>query len=167
MRPVANESLTHRPVGESDLEVICGFPQTEAELFFLFPSASFPLRPAQLREAIAQRADATVVEWAGAVVAFANFYQWKTGGSCAIGNVIVSPTARGCGVGRALIEHMVALAFAKHRATEVRVSCFNRNIGGLLLYVKLGFRPYAIEERTDKRGDRVALIHLRRLKDEH
>jgi ribosomal protein S18 acetylase RimI-like enzyme len=63
-------------------------------------------------------------------------------------------------VGRYLIEQMIDLAFSKHQAAEVTVSCFNRNIVGLLLYSKLGFHPYAIEERQDKNGNRIALIHM-------
>lgn len=154
-------SLTHRPVAEKDIQVICGFPQSKDELFFLFPKADFPLATSQLQDAIAQRSDSTVVELGGEVVAFANFYRWETGGCCSIGNVIVSPAVRGCGVGRYLIEQMIALAFSKHQAAEVTVSCFNQNVAGLLFYPKLGFQPYAIEERQDKKGNRVALIHMR------
>ena len=154
-------SPTHCPVADKDIQLICGFPQSEDELFFLFPKAEFPLAPSQLLDAIAQRSDSTVVELDGEVVAFANFYRWELGGCCSIGNVIVSPAARGRGVGRYLIEQMIALAFSKHQATEVTVSCFNQNVAGLLLYPKLGFQPYAIEERKDKKGNRVALIHMR------
>lgn len=153
--------LTHRPVDEQDIEIVCGFPQTEDELFFLFPKAEFPLTPSQLRSAIAQRADSTVVELDGKVVAFANFHRWEAGGCCSIGNVVVSPVARGRGVGRYLIERMIDLAFSKHRATEVTVACFNWNIAGLLFYPKLGFQPYAIEERQDKDGQQIVLIHMR------
>lgn len=153
--------LTHRPVTAQDIPAICGFAQSEEELFFLFPKAEFPLTPAQLQDAIAQRSDATVVELDGAVVGFANFYRWERGGSCAIGNVVVAPVARGRGVGRYLIERMIELAFTRHQAGEVTVSCFNGNVAGLLLYPKLGFRPCAIEERRDRKGKRVALIHLR------
>jgi RimJ/RimL family protein N-acetyltransferase len=56
---------------------------------------------------------------------------------------------------------MIDLAFSKYQAAEVTVSCFNQNIVGLLLYPKLGFQPYAVEERKDKKGNRVALIHMR------
>ena len=154
-------SLTHRPVAENDIQLLCGFPQSEDELFFLFPKAEFPLAAPQLQEAIAQRSDSTVVELGGEVVAFANFYRWETGGCCSIGNVIVSPLARGRGIGRYLIEQMTNLAFSKHLATEVTVSCFNQNVAGLLLYPKLGFQPYAVEERKNKKGNRVALIHMR------
>jgi ribosomal protein S18 acetylase RimI-like enzyme len=153
--------LTHRPVKEKDIQFICGFPQSEDELFFLYPKATFPLVASQLQDAITQRSDSTVVELGGKVVAFANFYRWETGGNCSIGNVIVSPAIRGRGVGRYLIEQMINLAFSKHQATEVTVSCFNKNVAGLLLYPKLGFQPYAIEERKDKKGNPVALIHMR------
>jgi len=154
-------TLTHRPVEEKDIAIICSFPRSEEELFFLFPKAVFPLTPTQLQDAIAHRSDATVVELDGEVVAFANFYRWETAGCCSIGNVIVSPVARGHGVGQYLIKQMIALAASKHQAAEVTVSCFNQNVAGLLLYPKLGFQPYAVEERNDKKGTRVALIHMR------
>ena len=88
-------SLTHRPVAEKDIQIICGFPQSADELFFLFPKATFPLTALQLQDAIAQRSDSTVVEIGGEIVAFANFYRWETGGCCSIGNVIVSPAICG------------------------------------------------------------------------
>ena len=49
--------LKCRPVAEADLATVCAFPRNEVELFHLFPSASFPLSPEQLRAAIAQRLD--------------------------------------------------------------------------------------------------------------
>ncbi|MHB1322314.1 MAG: GNAT family N-acetyltransferase [Acidithiobacillus ferrivorans] len=64
----------------------------------MFPKAEFPLSSSQLRDAIAQRSDSTVVELGGEVIAFANFYRWESGGRCSIGNVIVSPAARGRGL---------------------------------------------------------------------
>lgn len=153
-------SLIHRPVCGEDIPLLCQFPQSEKELFFLFPKATFPLTASQLQAAIAQRSDSTVIELDGVVVAFANFYRWETNGSCAIGNVMVSPVARGRGVGRYLVEHMIELAFSKHQACEVNVSCFNQNLAGLLFYPKMGFQPYAIEERRDRAGNRLALIHM-------
>jgi ribosomal protein S18 acetylase RimI-like enzyme len=156
--------LTQRPVTAQDLQAICAFAPSAQELFFFYPKASHPLTPEQLQAAIDLRSDSTVVELNGEVVAFANFYRWGTGGSCAIGNVIVAPHARKRGVARYLIEQMIAIAFAKHQASEVTVSCFNQNVAGLLLYPTLGFTVYGIEERQDKSGQRVALIHLRRVR---
>jgi len=42
------------------------------------------------------------------------------------------------------------------------LSCFNENTAGLLLYPKLGFVPFAIEERPAPHGGRSALIHMTR-----
>ena len=153
--------LTHRPLEDKDIPIVCGLAQSEDELFFMFPKAEFPLSSSQLRDAVAQRSDSTVVELGGEVIAFANFYHWEFGGRCSIGNVIVSLAARGHGVGRYLIDQMIGRAISRHRASEVTVSCFNHNVAGLLLYHKLRFQPYAMEERQGKKGDRTVLIHLR------
>jgi ribosomal protein S18 acetylase RimI-like enzyme len=153
--------MIHRPATELDLRIVCGFAQDAQELFFFFPKAQFPLTPQQLSQAVAERADATVVELDGQVAAFANFYRWEMGGRCSIGNVIVAPSARGQGVARYLMEQMTNLALTKYRAREVTVSCFNQNVAGLLLYPTLGFEPFAVEERADQQGKRVALIHMR------
>ena len=154
-------AVTFRPVDEQDIARICSFARTQEEQFFFFPAATWPLTHEQLRDSIARRSDSTVIERDGQVVGFANFYRWETGGCCSIGNVVVSPAGRGRGVGRYLIEQMIQLAFTRHQAAEVTVSCFNQNVAGLLLYPQLGFQPYAIEERKNKKGIRVALIHMR------
>jgi ribosomal protein S18 acetylase RimI-like enzyme len=154
--------LSHRPAKDSDIPLICAFPENAEELFYLFPKASFPLTPEQLAAAIAQRSDSTVVLLDGVVAGFANLYRWERGGLCSIGNVVVNPIARRRGVGRYLVETMVNIAFDKHEASEARISCFNGNVTGLLLYASQGFHPFEIEERGDRQGRRVALIHLRR-----
>ncbi|MDB6144230.1 MAG: family acetyltransferase [Pseudomonas sp.] len=151
----------HRPLEEKDIPVICSLPQSADELFYMFPRATFPLTAAQLRDAIETRSDSTVIEMDGKVVGFANFSRCDFRGRCSLGNVIISPHARSKGVGRYLISCMIEIAFDKHEAKEVTASCFNHNVPGLLFYPKLGFHPYAIEERQDKKGARVALIHLR------
>lgn len=153
--------LSQRPVRPDDVPLICSFPQPIEELHFLFPRATFPLTPEQLHSAIERRFDSTVVLLDDRVCGFANFYVREPSGTCAIGNVVVAPEARGSGVGRYLIETMVRTALREHRAADVRISCFNRNVAGLLLYAKLGFEPFAMEPRLDPAGERVALVHLR------
>jgi len=153
--------LTYRPIEEADISFVCQFPQSENELFFMFPKASYPLTIEQLKDAIDRRTDSTVVLLGERVVGFANFYICEPGEKCAIGNVVVAPKIRGYGVGKYLIETMVQIALTKHRAKEVHISCFNQNVAGLLLYQKLGFMPVVIEERFDKEGNRVALIHMK------
>lgn len=153
--------MLHRPVTALDLPLLCTFPRTEEELFYLYPSARYPLTPEQLARCIAQRSAPTVVEDGGRVVAFADLFRLKGSRLVNIGNVMVAPEARGRGVGRYLIEAMVDSARTLYGARRVRVSCFNRNTAGMLLYAKLGFVPCGVEERTDWLGRRVALVHLR------
>jgi ribosomal protein S18 acetylase RimI-like enzyme len=155
--------LTYRPVRTEDVLTICDFPQYPQELFFMFPKAQYPLTADQLQASIAQRSDSTVVEADGSVMGFANFYRFERDCICAIGNVIVSPKARGKGIAKFLVQTMVGLAFERHRAREVQLSCFNENTAGLLLYRQLGFVPYEVEERLAPDGRRVALINMRLL----
>ncbi|WP_338001297.1 GNAT family N-acetyltransferase [Pseudomonas brassicae] len=156
--------LTHRPVRSGDIALICAFATTAQELFYMFPKAQFPLTTAQLQSAIEQRSDSTVVERDGSVVGFANFYRCEFQGVCALGNVVVAPSARGQGVARYLVQTLTALAFARHQALEVQVSCFNDNTAGLLLYPQLGFVPFAIVERQGPDLRRVALVQMRMLR---
>lgn len=107
----------------------------------MFPKAQYPLTPAQLSDAIAQREGSTVVEGDGTLLAFASFYKAEHGGVCALGNVVVAPAARGHGVARYLVQSMIELARQQFDAREVWVSCFNSNTAGLLLYPQLGFAP--------------------------
>lgn len=152
--------LQDRPFFNSDLQTVCSFPQNKEELYYFFQKATYPLTPAQLQIAIDQRSDSTVVEQDGEVVGFANFYRWKDG-KCCIGNVVVSPLVRGRGVAAYLIKTMIHLASIRHAAMFIEISCFNSNAAGILLYKKLGFEPFDIEERQGPNGKRVALIHMR------
>ncbi len=149
------------PLEEKDIPTICELPQNADELFYMFPRATYPLTASQLSEALETRHDSTVIEMDGEVVGFANFSQCKFRGRCSLGNVIIAPKARSKGVGRYMITSMMGIAFDKHEATELIASCYNHNVPGLLFYPRMGFRPYAIEEKRDKQGARVALIHLR------
>jgi len=154
-------SFTTRCVSFDDIPEICRWPANEDELYYCFPKADYPLTERQMAEVIEQRTESTVVCLAERAVAFANFYRWEQGGTCAIGNVLVSPKARQLGAAAFLVEHLCGSAFTKYDSTEVLVSCFNHNTAGLLLYPKLGFEPFAVEERQDRKGQRVALVHLR------
>lgn len=154
-------TLSFRPVQASDIPILCTFAQTADEAFFFFPKCTFPVTPEQMTAAIAQRSDSSVVVEGDEVLAFANFYQWEQGGTCSLGNVLVSPAARGRGVARYLVQQMIEVARSRHQAREMKVSCFNHNTAGLLLYPALGFVPFGIEERQDPAGHRVALVQMK------
>lgn len=158
--------LLYRALEDKDVAAVCALPQNADELFYMFPRASWPLTAAQLQESLEQRSDPTVIEKNGEIVGYANFLRCDFRGRCTLGNVIIAASARSKGVGRYLIGCMAEIAFDKHEATEMTASCFNHNVTGLLFYSRLGLRPFAIEERRDKQGVSVALIHLRLLRPE-
>lgn len=152
--------LTHRPATATDLAAIVAFAQSAQELFYAYPKADWPLSIGQLAAAMAERRDSTVVMLDGRVAGFANFYQWQHGDFCALGNLMVAPWARGQGVAHYLVAVMEQLAREHYKATRMKVSCFNANSAGLLLYPKLGYQLDGIVERRDPQGTRVALIQF-------
>lgn len=153
--------LSFRPVLNKDLEYLCQLPQSKEELFFMFPKADYPLSVEQLRTAIESRFNSTVILLDNKIVGFANFYEVKENEYCSIGNVIVSTNFRNKGIASFLIRTMESIALQKYNSREIRISCFNTNTKALLLYSKLGYTPYYIEERLDKNDNKIALIKMK------
>ena len=153
--------LSHRPIRDEDISLICNFPANLEEVSFMFRNPAYPLPPERLRAALREREASTVALVDGSVAGLENFYDCKIGESCSIGNVIVDPKRRGLGVARYLIETMTGIAADEYCARQVTLVCFNRNVGGLLLYTKMDFEPYVIEAREDPAGSRVAAIRMR------
>ena len=152
--------LTHRPATANDLAQVVTFPQNRDELFFCFPRAAWPLDVGQLAATMAERRDSTVVELDGQLAGFANFFQWQYGEFCALGNLMVAPWARGRGVAQYLIGVMEEQARAHYQARLMKVSCFNGNAAGLLLYPRLGYQLAGVVKRATPSGERVALIQF-------
>jgi RimJ/RimL family protein N-acetyltransferase len=153
--------LSWRDLLPEDLERISSFARDPDELFLFAPRAEYPLTPDQLRRALRGRLSPTVVLERDRVVGYANLYGFRDADHCFVGNVIVDPDRRGEGIGRYLVERMVARARVDHRIGEVRVSCFAPNAPAMALYIALGFSPYACEPRKGRRGQAWLLVHLR------
>jgi GNAT superfamily N-acetyltransferase len=156
------QDFMNREVTSDDLSFICNFPKDEIELYFMFPKAVFPLTIDQLKSSIDCRFDSTVILYNETIIGFANFYEVFENKCCSIGNVIVNPLYRGRGVGAYLINTMGKKAVCKYKVKEIHISCFNKNVTGLLLYCKLGYVPYDIEKRLDKKTIPVALVKLKK-----
>ncbi|MFV0469363.1 MAG: GNAT family N-acetyltransferase, partial [Dysgonomonas sp.] len=132
-------------------------------LFFMFPKADYyPLSVEQLEAVVANRSDSTVILLDNEIVGFANFYEVKENNYCSIGTVIVSSHFRNKGIGKYLVETMESIALEKYNVREIHISCFNTNTKGILLYSRLGYLPYEVEERLDKEERKVALIKMKR-----
>lgn len=48
----------------------------------------------------------------------------------------------------------------KYNVSELHLSCFDANTSGLLLYTKLGYKPYEIEKYINKENEVSALIEF-------
>jgi len=152
--------INFRPAQTSDLPFICRFPQTAEELFFFAPKATFPLQPEAFKAIISKRSHPTVALFEDQLAGFATIYHKDPGDHCFIGNMLVAPRFRGRGICKALVEEMEKIARLDHPYSEIHLSCFGHNLPALLLYSRLGFSPYAVEERVDHHNKRVALLHM-------
>jgi ribosomal protein S18 acetylase RimI-like enzyme len=158
--------MEFRKATEQDYDAIVQLIPSEEELFLVYPKGKHPFTVEQLRSLAETRKELTLVIDGGEVIGFANLYDVQPGQWAFIGNVVVSKTLRGRGIGRALVVHMIRQAFALYDVKEVRISVFNHNTPALLLYRDLNFEPYAIDERTSPSGSRAGLIHMRLLRGE-
>jgi len=152
--------FTQRALTDSDTEVIADFPKSGEELFYLFPKATYPLRAEVILREAENRSNPTVIVAKGEVVGYGNFITAEYGSFCSIGNVIVKPTFRNRGAASYLVETLTDIAFNQFCSKFVKISCFNKNTAGLLLYKKLGFEPVEIDIRKTHQGESVALIHM-------
>ncbi|MEK6991426.1 MULTISPECIES: GNAT family N-acetyltransferase [Paenibacillus] len=154
---------TYRPLNELDLELICGFPQTPEELFYMSPRSGFPLTPQQVMDLLENRLEPTVIVEASTdrPVAYANFYDVKDG-SAWLGNVIVAPDHRGKGASKELLQTMMRLAKTKYGVNSLHLSCHNTNTRGLVFYHKQGFKPYEVNITTLNGDAAMITIQMKR-----
>jgi len=149
-----------REAREQDFVQICTLFTSEEELFWIYPSGTYPFTMDQLRHLSEVRCDLTVAEEEGKILGFANLYKLEPGKWVFIGNVVVDRQCRGKGLGRKLVAYMLDLATNIYSLPEVKIAVFSDNTTALLLYSSFGFVPYEVEERPDFSGTRVALIHM-------
>jgi len=149
-----------RPVQESYLERIIGFFGEEKDLRYSFPEADWPLTVDILKRSIDTRSDSSVVVRNNAPVAFANIFNIVPGKECTIGNVIVDKKHRKKGAGRFLVNAMVGMAIERHKAGRIIVPCWSENTAGLMLYTRLGFRPYDLVVKQFSTAGSVPVLML-------
>ncbi|MCZ8521063.1 MULTISPECIES: GNAT family N-acetyltransferase [Paenibacillus] len=152
---------THRLAVAEDYEKLCAFPQNKVEQFYMYPRWSYPVSAAEMREVAAGRMAPTVLLRGGEAAAYGNLYYAAGEEGVWIGNVIVSPLHRGQGAGTALIRTLMEKARSELGAGEVQLMCHSTNTAALLLYRKLGFKPYEWAEKTGPYGDPVLLLKLK------
>lgn len=144
----------------SDFPAIVSLVRTRQEQFLIFPRGQWPFTVKQLHKLADERIGLTVAAIDDRVIGFANFYQYIPDHYAFIGNVIVDRDWRGRGIGRALLEYMMAEARDRYRLPEIRVSVFEHNVPAVSLYRSLGFDTYDSEVKHDPDGNRVTLLHM-------
>ena len=159
--------LSSRSLQTSDFGILGSFPRSAEELFYIAPFADYPWTAEKFAEAVHASLSNTVFIDNNTIIGFANFYDYEFGQQAFIGNVIVNPATRRRGYGRQILEFMIIQGFSEHRFREIHLSCFSGNTAGLLLYRKLGFKPYGIEQRTDYKNEAVALVNMKLTETEY
>jgi len=152
-----------REATEKDFELICNLIKSKDELFLVYPGGKYPLTVSQVKKLSEVREELTVAVDSNEIIGFANLYNYEPNQSAFIGNVIVEKNHRGRGIGKEIVSYMLSKAHDKYTLPEVRISVFSDNTPALLLYSKLGFNPYEIEERTNPQSHRAALIHMKKV----
>ncbi len=151
-----------RAARESDLAIIADFATSAEELYFVHPSARYPLTAHQLLPNFQQRKGNSVITHEGAVIGFANYINVIEGESATIGNVIIDPAQRGRGAGKALLLAMERMAKEQYQVRLSIIPCFNTNTYGLHFYHNLGYVPCKGEPRLDQNQQPVFLIYLQK-----
>ncbi|MEE9232288.1 MAG: GNAT family protein [Nitrospirales bacterium] len=155
-----SEHLRFRPAVEEDYPAIGGLVTSQEELFFVYPRGHYPLDVEQIRILARERQELTVAIVKGKVVGFTNLYDMEAKRQAFIGNVIIEKMVRGSGIGRKMIGVMLESCFEKYRLSKVNISVFSHNIPALVLYSRLGFTPFELEERQDFAGRKTVMIHM-------
>ncbi len=149
-----------RPVTDEDLAAVCGFFADERELHYAFPGVTYPLSETVLKSFIESRSDATVLTSKGRSVGFADLFNIKENDECSIGNVIISRGHRRKGAAMFLLKAMIDIAVSSHNATRIIVPCWCENTRGLLLYSKLGFKPFDIMIKNHDDSEMIPVLLL-------
>nr|WP_165842284.1 GNAT family N-acetyltransferase [Paenibacillus xerothermodurans] len=126
----------------------------------MYPRWTYPVLPAAIEALALQRHAATVITLSDEVVGYSNLYDVQQGSHCWLGNVIISPAHRRKGAGAYLIQTMMEKARKEAGVRQLKLMCHNINTRALLLYRKLGFKPFDAEEMQDKAGNNLLLIKM-------
>ena len=144
-------SLTLRPPQSSDYQTLAlWLPDAVACLRWAGPRVLFPFSVAELPAllAVAGGESYCLAEGNAAASAFGQY--WVVAPSAVhLGRIIVSPAARGMGVGRALCDQLISRAVQSTGASTVTLRVHRENEAAVTLYSRLGFVPVESESTEE------------------
>lgn len=146
-----------RPPVEPDYaEIASWVPDAEAARRWAGPLLTFPFSVADLPAALAapgsEASSYCLSDVEQRPLGFGQHWVFQPG-AVHLGRIIVSPDARGRGVGRFLCEQLLAAAVQSSQATSVTLRVYRDNAAAIALYASLGFL-----EVTAESSDEVLLM---------
>ncbi len=106
------------------------------------PGVPYPLAPDAFAQALQlpQRPGWVLLDAHGHCIGFGQY--WPTSpGTLHLGRIIVSPQARGRGLGRALMQALMAQALQSAAVERLTLRVYRDNVAAVTLYRDLGFQP--------------------------
>ena len=144
-------------VNESDYKRMSSLITNKKDHFFVFPSASYPMTVAQIKERVEPKKEFILIEDEGELIGFANLYDDNEEQHVFIGNFVIALSYRGQGYGVKLMHHMMHIAREKYQLSEIRISLISTNKNAFSWYSKLGFTPYSVEVIDEE----TTFIHMK------
>jgi [ribosomal protein S18]-alanine N-acetyltransferase len=145
-QPTVNAML--RTPQPDDYAVIASWvPDAHACIRWAGPRVPFPFAAAELQQllSVAQGESHCLGEAGAAPFGFGQHFVVEPG-AVHLGRIIVSPAARGKGLGRELCRQLISRALQATGAGTVTLRVYRDNPAALRLYVSLGFVP--VEPRS-------------------
>lgn len=152
-------SLTLRRPQSSDYQALAlWLPNAVACLRWAGPRVLFPFSVAELPSLLAVADGESYCLAEGNATATAFGQHWVVApGAVHLGRIIVSPAARGMGVGRSLCEQLISRATQSTGASTVTLRVYRDNKAAVALYSRLGFAPVESESTEEVQFMRVGV----------
>ncbi len=106
------------------------------------PGVAYPLVPDAFAQALQlqQRPGWVLLDAHGHCLGFGQYWP-TTSGTLHLGRIIVSPRVRGRGLGRVLMQALMAQALQSAGAERLTLRVYRDNVAAVTLYRDLGFQP--------------------------
>ncbi len=131
-----------RPVQPSNYAIVASWPESAgATQRWAGPGVPFPLPPERFAQVLELevRPGWALLDEQGVCVGFGQY--WMTGaGTAHLGRIIVSPLARGRGLGRLLVQSLSAQALRESGIQRLTLRVYRDNSAAVALYRDLGFQ---------------------------
>ncbi len=138
------------PLPADFAELVGWIPDAHACARWAGPNLRFPFVAAELPALLRVKgaSDWSFVDFAGRLVGFGQYWP-RNPVTLHLGRIIVAPHARGRGMGRVLLEQLMAEAVRAARPDVISLKVYRDNPAALALYRSLGFVAIEAESNAE------------------